>query len=113
MVYAIINEVIHRRSDCIDIQSIDIIQCFDKLNYAEAHNDLWDNQIKDDRFSLIANLDQKCDTVIKTPVGITKSFTLSDIVMQGSVFGSLKCISQVDSLGKERLSPEDQMGIFL
>ena len=32
--------------------------------------------------------------------------------MQGSVFGSLKCTVQVDTLGRDCLSSEDQIGLF-
>ena len=113
IIYGIINEVINGKSPLIDFQSIDVVQCFDKLNFAETHNDLWDAQIKDDKFSLIANLDRKCRTVIKTPVGESKPFTLTDIIMQGSVFGSLKCTVQVDTLGRDCLSSEDSIGLFL
>ena len=112
MFFNIINEVKNGKSNSIDIQSIDVIQCFDKLNFSETHNDLWDAKIKDNRFSLIANLDRKCRAVIKTPVGESKPFTLSDIVMQGSVFGSLKCTVQVDTLGRDCLSSEDEIGLF-
>ena len=37
---------------------------------------------------------------IKTPSGTTKRVTLKNIVMQGTVWGSLFCTSTMDKLGK-------------
>ena len=68
--------------------------------------------IKNYKFSLIAKLDQECHVKVKTPCGITDSFKLNEIIVQGSVFGSLKCSVQVDSLGRDSLCDEDGIGIF-
>ena len=63
--------------------------CFDRMNYAETHNDLWDVGIDNKNFALLASLDKKCFAKIKTPCRETKTITLKEIIMQGSVFGSI------------------------
>ena len=99
--YAVINDVINGNSPAVDIQSIDITKCFDEMWFAETHNDLFDVKVKDDKFALIAKLDEKADVVVKTPCGNTDQFTLENIVMQGSVFGPIKCTIQIDTLGRD------------
>ena len=39
---SIINDVINGKSKSCDLQSWDVAQCFDKMNYCETNNDLWD-----------------------------------------------------------------------
>ena len=81
-----------------------------KVWFEETLNDLWDVKIQDDKFALISRLDENCKIVIKTPLGVTDSFDLSRIVLQGSVFGPIKCAVQIDTLGKEAL--KTGVGIF-
>ena len=40
---------------------------------------------------------------VKTPVGATEMFELEKIVLQGSVFGPIKCSVQMDTIGREAL----------
>ena len=83
---------------------MDIIKCFDEMSYYETKNDMWDAGQHDDTFCLLSKLDEQCQAVVKTPCGVTKPFSLKNIIMQGSVFGSLKCSVQIDSLGRDILS---------
>ena len=48
---------------------------------------------------------------MKTPCGDTDRFTLQRVVLQGSVFGPLKCSVQVDTLGRDCLSRD--VGLYL
>ena len=110
VIYAAINDVINGNAEAIDIQGYDIRKCFDEMGYEEALNDLWDVGVNDDKFALIAKLDQKAKVVVKTPCGVTESFDLNRIVMQGSVFGPIKCSVQMDTLGRDCLANGD--GIY-
>ena len=94
----------------LDIQGYDVVKCFDEMWFEETMKDLWDVQIQDDRFSLISKLDEKCRIVVKTPCGPTEMFELNRIVLQGSVFGPIKCAVQMDTLGRQAL--ESGFGIF-
>ena len=101
VVYAIINDVINGSSPPVDMQSIDIHKCFDEMWYEETHNDMFDVKVQDDKFALIAKMDETAEVVVKTPCGPTDEFTLQKIVMQGSVFGPIKSTIQIDTLGRD------------
>ena len=60
---------------------------------------------------MISKLDENCQAVVKTPCGDTDRFTLNRIVLQGSVFGPLKCSIQVDTLGRDCLKRD--VGLYL
>ena len=47
--------------------------------YQETMNDMWDVGVQDDRFALMAKMNEKCSIAIKTPVGITEGFTAREI----------------------------------
>ena len=98
-IYACINEAIRNKKD-IDIQFYDIQKCFDAMWSQETMNDLYDSGIKDDKFTLISKMNQKCHVKVKTPVGDTDRFTLEDIEMQGTVNAPIKCAVQMDTIGK-------------
>ena len=101
VIYGVINDVINGSSTPIDIQSIDIHKCFDEMWYHETHNDMFDVKVQDDKFSLIAKMDETAQVVVKTPCGLTDEFTLEKIIMQGSVFGPIKSTIQIDTLGRD------------
>ena len=97
----VINDVVNGDGEELDIQGIDISKCFDEMGYEETHNDMWDVCIKDNKFSLIAKLDEKVRTKVKTPEGSTKEFSLERLVLQGSVNASLKCSIQMETLNND------------
>ena len=72
ILYSIINNVINGKSKSLCLMSYDIIQAFDKMNFAETHNDLWDVKITNNKFALICQLDQECHVTVKTLWGETK-----------------------------------------
>ena len=111
VIYSIINNVVNGEAEPIEIQGYDITKCFDEMWFQETHNDLWNTKINDDRFALISKLDENCQAVVKTPCGDTDRFSLNRIVLQGSVFGPLKCSIQVDTLGRDCLKRD--VGLYL
>ena len=88
-------------SPAVELQSIDIQKCFDEMWYQDTHNDMFGVKIKNDKFALIAKMDEKVNVIVKTPCGPTEEFTLEQIVMQGSVFGPIKATIQIDTLGRD------------
>ena len=55
IVHSIISDVINSSNKkCIQIQSMDVICCYDKMDYFETHNNLWDVGVNDDKFTLIS-----------------------------------------------------------
>ena len=45
----------------------DISKCFDSMWYEETMNDLWDAGIQDDKFAIIAKLNENCKILSKLP----------------------------------------------
>ena len=106
IVYGIINDVIYGQAQPVDIQLFDISKCFDEMWHAETMNDIYDTKVQDDKFAMIAKLDEKCSINVKTPCGDTGEFVLSELVLQGSVLGPIKCCVQIDTLGRDCLAQD-------
>ena len=47
--------------------------------FEETHNDLYDTKVQNDKFALIAKMDERDQVVVKTPCGPTDEFTLKRI----------------------------------
>ena len=47
---------------------------------------MYDVKVQDDKFCLIAKMDETAKVVVKTPCGLTDEFSLERIVRQGSFF---------------------------
>ena len=69
--------------------------------YEDTHNDVYDVKIRNDKFALIAKLDEVANVIVKTPLGPTDEFTLDKLIMQGSVFGPIKATTQIGTLGSD------------
>ena len=110
IVYGIVNYALKEKLE-VDINLYDLAKCFDSMWYQETMNDLWDTGIQDDKFALIAKMNEKCNIAIKTPMGVTERFELEKIEMQGTKFSNIKCSIQIDTLGKECYSSGE--GLFL
>ena len=54
----------------------------------------------------------KEEDAIKVPSGITNRFTISDTIMQGTVWGSLMCTSSMDGMAKESYDQPQHMYIY-
>ena len=83
------------------MEILDYRQCFDSMWMEEVINDLWEAGIQDDNLSLIARVNEAVEVSVKTPFGKTDSKEITNVVMQGEVFGPLCCSVQVDTFGKE------------
>ena len=60
-----------------------------------------------DHLPLIYQENQNAQIAVKTSHGISKRVNISNIVMQGSVWGSLMCVATMDKLGKIAYNNED------
>ena len=75
----------------VDVSLYDLAKCFNSMWYEETMNDLWDAGVQDDKFAVIAKMNEKCNIAVNTPVGISERFELNKIEMQGTKFSNLKC----------------------
>ena len=87
---------------------MDIEKCFDKLWAKECFNDIYENGVTNDKLSLLYQINKNAQVAIKTSSGLTKRTPISDIIMQGTVWGCILCTSTIDNLGKQcYASPQD------
>ena len=98
-----INEVLKsKNSPPIDVQIVDVKQCFDGLWPEECINGLYNYGLQNDVLPLL--YDGCSEIQVKTPIGITQSAQLDKNVMQGDVWGPPACSVTIDSIGKECLT---------
>ena len=94
----------------VDINLYDIAKCFDSMWFEETMNDLWDVGVQNDKFAVIAKMNEHCNIAVKTPVGVTDRFEMERLEMQGTKFSNIKCSIQMDTLGRECYTSGD--GLF-
>ena len=111
IVYGIINNAINNKKN-VDLNLYDIAKCFDAQWYEETMNDLWDVGVRDDKFSLISEMNSTCNIAVKTPVGMTSRFQLERIEMQGTVMGPIKASVQLDTLGRDCYARQEGLYIY-
>ena len=73
---------------------------FDSLRLEKCINDICDAGLKNYKFNLLYLMNKTAQVAIKTPWGLTERRTMNNIVMQGTVWGSLFCTGTMDKLGK-------------
>ena len=97
---AIINSVLKGNAEPIDAQLYDVEKCYDTLWLQECINDLYEAGLKNDKLPLLFLENQNAKVAVKTSQGISKRVNIKNIVMQGSVWGSLFCTTTMDKLGQ-------------
>ena len=71
------------------------------------YNDIYDNGFNNDKLNLLYKENVNAQFAIKTKSGTTKRESISEIIMQGTVWGSLMCTGTMDKLGKVAYSVPD------
>ena len=97
---AIINSVLKGKEDSIDVQLFDVEKCFDSLWVEECINDAFEAGLDNDKLPLLFLENQNANCAVKINNKISKRKSISNIIMQGTVFGSLLCTTTMDQLGK-------------
>ena len=85
----------------------DVEKCFDKLWAQECFNDMAECGFKNDKLSLLYKENVNAKVAVKTITGNTKRVNMSEIIMQGTVWGSLFCTVTIDQLGKSAYEKPD------
>ena len=75
-------------------------KCFDALLAQRCINTLFEYGLTNDKLVLLHEENKNAMIAIKTATWITTREDLCNIIMQGSVFGSLICTSVMDKLAK-------------
>ena len=97
---AVTNSVINGNTELIDIHFFDVEKCFDVLWAEECINDLYEAGFDNDKLPLLFLENQNAMIAVKTPTGISKRVSIKNIIMQGTVWGSLFCTASMDKLGQ-------------
>ena len=107
---AVTNSVIKGEEEAVDIQVFDREKCFDTLWVQECINDLFEAGLYNDKLSLLYLENQNAKCAIKSDNGLSRRINIQNIVMQGSVWGSLFCTTTMDKLGQ--ISYKDENMIY-
>jgi hypothetical protein len=108
----IANSILHdvlksKNSDPIDIQILDIKQCFDGLWSEDCLSDIFRYGVQDSTINLLDDASKNIQISVKTPVGKTdRALVQSRLVLQGDVWGPTFCATTIDTIGKECLEQE-------
>ena len=100
VINAITNSVKNGAEEPCDVQVFDVEKCFDSLWVQECVNTLYENGFKNDKLVLLYEETKNAQIAIKTPNGTTTRKDIKNIIMQGTVFGSIICTSVMDKLAK-------------
>ena len=97
---AITNSVMNGKEEPLDIQVFDIEKCFDALWVEECINDIFETGFDNDKLPLLFLENQNAMIAVKTPTGVSKRVPIKNVIMQGTVWGSLLCTTSMDKLGQ-------------
>ena len=97
---AVINSSTKAPKQALDCQVYDVKKCFDALWLHEVVNCLYEAGLKNDKLPLLFLENKNAKIAIKTQKGLSSRTCIQDIIMQGSVWGSLCCVVLMDKLGK-------------
>ena len=80
---------------------------FDKLWLQKTTNDLYKAEMKNNQLNLLFIENRNAKVAIKVNNTITRRVNMTDIELQGSVWGSLKCTASMDKVNKVMLADDD------
>ena len=89
----------------------DFSQCFDSLWLSDCLLCLWRLGVKSETLHNIKKLNQTCNIIVKTPVGMSDEVCIESIVQQGSVSGGTLCSASTAEVTKEDLGNGCQIGL--
>ena len=97
---AINNSVVNGTEEPIDIQVFDVEKCFDSLWVEECINDLYTAGLTNDKLNLLYIENQNANIAIKSQNGKSTRKSIKNVIMQGTVWGSLMCTSTMEKLAQ-------------
>ena len=106
---AVTNSIINGNEKAIDVQIFDVEKCFDSLWVQECINDLYDAGFRDDKLPIIYIENQNANIAVKTSHGTSHRESIQNVIMQGTIWGSICCTATMDKLGQIIYNEEDLM----
>ena len=101
---AIINSVENGRNEAIQVQVMDATKCFDKLWLQACINSLYEAGIDHDSLNLLYIENKNAQVAVKINNKLSARISVKDVVMQGSVWGSIKCTTTMDTMNQMAMS---------
>ena len=86
--------------DPVDMQVVDVEKCFDGLWVEECINDIYDAGLDNDKLNLLYLENQNAKISVKTQDKKSERIDVKNIIMQGTVWGSMLCTASMDKLGQ-------------
>ena len=77
----------------------DVEKCFDALWLHEVINCLYETGITNDKLTLLFIKNKNAQVAIKPNAGLSNRVSIENIIMQGSVWGSICCVVLMDKYG--------------
>ena len=109
---AVTNSVVKGKEEEVDIQVFDVEKCFDALWVQECMNDIFEAGLNNDKLPLLFLENQNARVAIKTSNGLSKRINIKNIIMQGSVWGSLLCTTTMDKLAQIAYNNADLLYMY-
>ena len=107
------NRRLNRKTYCY---FADAYKCFDKLWLKDCLVELWRAGMREREVYMLYEMNKESHIVIETPVGMTDSITVHEIVKQGTIFGPKLCsvaTEKINGIGEEistHITPELTIG---
>ena len=111
VINAVSNSIINGNMAPIQVSVTDVKKCFDKLWLQSTINALYEAGITNHTLNILYLENKNAQIAIKINSNLTARVDVKDVVMQGSVWGSIKCTTTMDKLNKVMLN-EDQLKYF-
>ena len=100
VINAITNSIKNNREEALDVQVYDVEKCFDALWLHEVINCLYESGLQNDKLPLLFLENNNAQVAVKSNGNISTRVNIKDLIMQGSVWGSLCCVVLMEKLGK-------------
>ena len=104
---AVTNSIINGDEEPVDVQVYDVEKCFDALWVEECINDLFETGFDNDKLPLLYLENKNANIAVKTSHGKSRRESIQNVIMQGTVWGSLCCTTSMDKLGNIIYNNED------
>ena len=109
VVYAIMNSIKRGNGKAVDMCAYDAEKCFDSLWTYECINDLYESGLQNDKLAILFEINKNAQVAIKTSHGITRRVNIPNIIMQGTVWGSMFCTATVDKLSQKAYAEKEML----
>ena len=97
---AISNSVINGKSPSTQVEVIDVKTCFDKLWLEASINAIYEAGVQNYHLNLLYIENNNAQIAVKINGKTSRRINVQNVIMQGSIWGSLKCTTQMDKLNK-------------